>query len=595
MKANSMAKRWFIMLLTAALFFSSFTFVAYGEEVSAEDGGGEAAPEMTEEEIQAAAEAAQAALETVVPSSIETNISGKYLALSFPASEVPKGFTVRTIEYGGEEVRLAEMTSKSATIGAEGYTVTLAYLTDADGSNGEFYICDTTNDAKMSDMIKIEGPGDSYIIVLDPGDNVVGPNGFKKQKLQWGKKTASAWSLPEGGSSEEDEEKSDKEDKDKEEEKEKEADEKDKEENSEDSSASIIDSLFVTRVYADDFIGAGAGAALPDDSSSDTDDTAEESGSEDASNDNKEDSPSDKSADDDAMLALEEIAHTNASGLIQAQPKDFCLLFAIDDGGNLGFYLYDIQRSTYQRYVEIDSGESATTIKYRKLSRTRLLIIVILAILLVVFIFLFINTLLSKKRRDESSPDEEEAMRERAIRKERARIRVGRRELNYLMDRDEEEEEENYAEEDYSEDNIEDNDNDGGGSYDYGDEEEDIEEPEYREEAPVRRKKAKKSLFLEKKPRPEKEKAIKPVQKLVREDALRRNDDEDDDITIYKGRKTAADTAKPVRTEKRGSRVAKNIEDERRTVRTEKKIEAKKRPDYDLDEDFDFEFLNIKK
>ena len=48
----------------------------------------------------------------------------------------------------------------------------------------------------MSDMIKIDGKGDSYIIVLDPGDNVVGPDGFTKHNLQWGNKSATAWSLP---------------------------------------------------------------------------------------------------------------------------------------------------------------------------------------------------------------------------------------------------------------------------------------------------------------------------------------------------------------------------------------------------------------
>ena len=249
---------------------------------------------------------------------------------------------------------LAYIVSKSATIGAEGMTVYLAYLTDGNGSNGEFYLCDTTENARMSDLIKIDGANGRYIIVLDPGDNVVGPDGFSQHKLQWGSKTATAWSLPKETVEEE-------------------------EESTEEVKDAVKDAFLPTKVFAAELnLNAGEAAAVGIDPTKSRD-------SADAGSDSKE-------ADENAMLTLDAIAHTNASGLIQAQPKEFCLLYAIDESGNLGFYLYDIERGTYQRYVDIPKGESKTLTKYKKLSRMRLFIIIVLAIILVILIFVLINT-----------------------------------------------------------------------------------------------------------------------------------------------------------------------------------------------------------
>ena len=520
MKRNSILKRGMISLLLSALLIGSVPTNAFAEEVAAES-------EMTDEEAQAAAEAAQAALETVTPSDITTNIDGKYLALTFPASEVPAGFSVITIEYQGQNVQIAQMTCKSATIGAEGLTITLAYLTDADGSNGEFYLCDTTENARMSDMIKIDGKDDSYIIVLDPGDNVVGPDGFTKHNLQWGNKSATAWSLPPETAS----------------------DEEDSEGSSEVSSEA---SLFSVKAYAEEesglLVGAGAelsgedgGAAVPvDDPNSETEPAAHISGEEGEAAGGEAEANGEVSAetgdaaaastevDDNAMLALEEIAHTNLSGLIQAQPKEFCLLYAVDESGNLGFYLYDITRGTYQRYVDIPHGESAVIAKYKKLSRSRLLIIVVLVIMLVIMIFLFINMMLGKRgrgRNDDMSDDDDED--EAAIRKRVARkTRAGRAER------------------------------------------ENRERPR-REEKPARRKKREGSHRSY-------EEDEMPVERNKAEDEV---DWENMEVT-------AGIPTKKVRA---ATDEMTEIEESSASVR------RKPSQDYDLDEDFDFEFLNIKK
>lgn len=522
MKRNSILKRGMISLLLSALLIGSVPTNAFAEEVAAES-------EMTDEEAQAAAEAAQAALEKVTPSDIATNIDGKYLALTFPASEVPTGFSVRTIEYQGQSVQIAQMTCKSATIGAEGLTITLAYLTDSDGSNGEFYLCDTTENARMSDMIKIDGKDDSYIIVLDPGDNVVGPDGFTKHNLQWGKKSATAWSLPAETVS----------------------DEEDSDGSSADSSEA---SLFSVKAYAEEesglLVGAGAelsgeddGAAVPvDDPDSETEPAAHISGKSgeaaggaevngDASEEKGDAAEASTEVDENAMLALEEIAHTNLSGLIQAQPKEFCLLYAVDESGNLGFYLYDITRGTYQRYVDIPHGESAVIIKYKRLSRSRLLIIVVLVIILVIMLFLFINMMLGKRGRgrdddfsddDEDDEDDEAAIRKRVTRKTRAG-RTDREDRERLR----------------------------------------------REEKPVRRKKRESS-------RRSYEEDEMPVERNRAEDEV---DWENMEVTAgIPTKKIRAATDEMTEIEERSASVRR-----------------KPSQDYDLDEDFDFEFLNIKK
>ena len=515
------------MLITASVpVFVYADEAAPEEEAAGEENGEENAEgsgeegELSEEEALAMAEAAQAELEKVVPSDIGTNIDGKYIALSFPASEVPEGFAVKTVDYQGQQVSLAYMTSKSATIGAEGLTVHLAYLTDKDGNKGEFYLCDTTENAKMSDMIMIEGNPGKYIIILDPGDNVVGPDGFSQHKLQWGNKTATAWSLPEELPEEEDaSEESSKEP-------EKEA------------------SLFGVKAYAAE-LNLNAGEAARSGGAGDTEsgvDNGEESGEEDAappedSGEGKDDEGSgdkDKDdADDSAMVALDAIAHTNASGLIQAQPKEFCLLYAIDESANLGFYLYDIERGTYQRYVDIPKGESQTLVKYKKLSRTRLFIIIVLAIALVIAIFILVNTIINKKGdeygEDEEDP-EEEAMRQRAKAKERKSI--GKRERAYLLD--EETDDEDF-EDDYEDEEEED---------DYGEEEDEDEES-----VPASRTVRHRSI-------------THPVQKA------------EDDVDWENMEITAG------------------LNPKKTNAALNKK---KKEQEFDFDEDFDFEFLDVKK
>ncbi len=421
-----------VCLAISCVMSVSFPGSCFAEEITGE-GGGEGA-EGDAGEMLAVTDLGAASSDGLTPGTIETNIEGKYLALTFPDSVVPAGFTTTTVPYEGEVVELAQMTAKPQSIGAEGMVITLAYLTDADGSNGDFYLCDTTENAMMSDMIMIQGKGDHYIIVLDPGDNVSGPDGFKKKELQFYGKNAVAWALPSASTSSDEESDG-------------------AGEEGEESSSALP---FTQKVYAAG-LNAGVGNLRGSGSGSGS------GGGEDDGILSEEEYA--EAVKQEEMIALEAVAHTNASGLVAAQTKDFCLFYAVSDTGDLGFYLYDIANDVYMRYVDIPHGETDTTRKYRSLSQTRLIIIIVLAVLLLIAIIVIFNLMLSRRNRDYDYEDEEydddgdddvEAMRRRVAEKERSRIQKGRKSLNFFPDNEEEYDDDYEDEDDEDEDEDED-------------------------------------------------------------------------------------------------------------------------------------------
>ena len=110
----------------------------------------------------------------VVMSGLPSN-NGKVIASQFPEEYIPEGFHKSTCTYEGQTIEIAYMDNGNGE-------VVLAYLADADGSNGDFYLCDI-NTAEMSDFVQIYGGEGKYIIVLDPRDMVVAPAGFTKAKI----------------------------------------------------------------------------------------------------------------------------------------------------------------------------------------------------------------------------------------------------------------------------------------------------------------------------------------------------------------------------------------------------------------------------
>lgn len=357
----------------------------------------------------------QTAGATAVTMSGITADNGLIIAATFPEDIVPTGFHKSSCTYQGQNIEIAYMDKGNGE-------VVLAYLAQADGSGGDFYLCDI-NTAAMSDFVQIAGGDGKYIIVLDPGDMIVPPTGFTKAKLQWYGKTVSAWIMEdeEGGNTE------------------KSTDEKEKEESSIINEKSYASALFDAC--------AGAGKTLTVYAAEATD-----------------------ASDEELKAALEATAEKadDGSGVVTSNPSDYFLVYGINQDGVISFYLYDTVENTYQRYLAASGVDSKTAKQYRSSAQRRLFIIAVLVILLAICIFITINLFLKVRENgdyrgddddddddDEDDEDEMEKMRRRVIQKEKNHIRTGRRELNYLMDRDDDDDEEDDDEEEDEEDNIE--------------------------------------------------------------------------------------------------------------------------------------------
>lgn len=354
---------------------------------------------------------------SVVMSGLPSN-NGREIAAQFPEDYIPEGFHKSTCTYEGQTIEIAYMDKGNGE-------VVLAYLADADGSNGDFYLCDI-NTAEMSDFVQIYGNEGNYIIVLDPRDMIVAPGGFTKANLQWYGKSVSAWLLPNSGAAA-------------------------KEDSSESAGISSVPALFEACAGAGRTmtVYASAGeAAVGTDRGQETEPLADEGQEEDPAADTKS-----------AGTAEPE----DGSGVVEADPSQFFLVYAINQDGIIGFYLYDTAESTYQRYVSIDTGDGAVTEQYRTSAQRRLIVIAVLAVALVISLFVMINLILKQREgedgyeedEDEDEEDEMEQMRRRVAKKEKSHIRTGRRELNYLMDIDEEEEEEEDEEDEEDFEQIE--------------------------------------------------------------------------------------------------------------------------------------------
>lgn len=338
----------------------------------------------------------------VVMSGLPSN-NGKVIASQFPEEYIPEGFHKSTCTYEGQTIEIAYMDNGNGE-------VVLAYLADADGSNGDFYLCDI-NTAEMSDFVQIYGGEGKYIIVLDPRDMVVAPAGFTKANLQWYGKSVSAWLLPGNGTGEEEEQK--------------------------DEAKASVPALFEACAGAGRTMTVYAAGADGDEAGESGEDTADESQSAGASSE----------AED-------------GSGVVAADPSQYFMVYAINQDGVIGFYLYDTSEGTYQRYVQVDSGEGTTVDKYRSSAQNRLIVIAVLAVALVICLFVMINLILKQRDRDDyededdedDEDDEMEQMRRRVAKKEKSHIRTGRRELNYLLDMDDEDDEEDDEDDEDMED-----------------------------------------------------------------------------------------------------------------------------------------------
>ena len=454
MRLHRLARKLTVITVAVALMCqTAATATAYAdenvEEAPAPEEGAEGG-ELPEGELplpeDGAAEGEAAPADAVTPGSIMAN-NGMYIANTFPDSYLPSGFRKQTVAYQGQNVDLAYMD-------ASGGAVTLAYLTDASGSFGDFYLCDTAT-ATMSDYVRFEGGNDRFLIVLNPSGVSV-PDGFVPASLTVNGKSVQAWVYSEDGDSSSEDDKDD--DKKKDEDKEKDEDKKG-------GLLGLFGSLAPVKAYAGELdlgVGAGAETGAPEGAAPATVDpaAADPAAVDPAAVDPATVDPAaaDPAAVDPAAAnpaatpgGETEVADLTSSSQAaggEASPGDFFLIYGMDQSGSQGFYLFDSVGQTYQRYVALGAGESDELAAAKKTARTRLFIICGLAVLALVLLILVINMALSGRRGDDDYYDYDDDYEEmkRRVEKKSKRSSGGLRrnkdyDDDYYDDYDDEEEE----------------------------------------------------------------------------------------------------------------------------------------------------------
>ena len=395
-----------------------------GEEAAGEDGadteGAEGAEgEGGEQPDEGVAPAEASSGDTVTPGTIVAN-NGMYIANTFPDSFLPSGFRKQTVAYQGQNIELAYMDASNGL-------VSLAYLTDASGSYGDFYLCDTAT-AQMSDYVRFEGGNDRFIIVLNPGSADV-PEGFEATALSVNGKSVTAWIFT--GNPSDDSSKKDKD--------ENNDDSEDKDDKEKDGGlfGGLFGALKPVKAYAGELdlgIGVGAGTDESVGTVGTVDAAPADNGGADVTVDTGADTDvsegtdyTDTGADYQADTTAVDTS-TPVSAGVKPSASDYFLVYGIDQSGNMGFYLYDSIGQTYQRYVDLGAGNVKELEEAQKSARIRLFIIAGLAVLLIVLLIILINMALSGKRNDDYYDDDDdyEEMKRRVEKKSKRAPRASR-------------------------------------------------------------------------------------------------------------------------------------------------------------------------
>ncbi|MBR0147789.1 MAG: hypothetical protein IJM23_01190 [Lachnospiraceae bacterium] len=378
-------KRIFALMLSVMVVFSSSFMVmgaeegtGEGEEAAQEAEAGEGEGQEGEDGEEAQGEEAAPEGEEATPEGEGSSLTmsdlqadnGRFIAATFPDDLMPEGFHKSGCTYKDQRIEIAYMDSDAAG------DVVLAYLADEDGSNGDFYLCDIIT-AQMSDFVQIKNGAQGYIIVLNPGDNVVAPAGFTRAELKYGDKTVTAWMLPQ------------------------------------EESVSLLDDPFTVNVYAGEInrIAMGGVDGLLSGSKEEEPEEADEGeAKEEEKQEEKAEDVKDASGEGEAAATASEAVSQEEDGsrLVSAPSSDFFMVYAIDNTGTVGFYLYDKVQKTYQRYVALSSADSEGAASYKKSAQIRLYIIAGLAFVVIILLFVLVNMMISRRDEDEDEYESEE-------------------------------------------------------------------------------------------------------------------------------------------------------------------------------------------
>lgn len=110
--------------------------------------------------------------------------SGKLVSSVFADEFMPVGFYKTTVSYEEQMVEAAQFDMGG---------IVLLYVTDPDGNNGNFNVYDQTT-GELSDFLQISGIENRFIIALKAGEDVTVPEGFTKATLQWNAQSLEAYS-----------------------------------------------------------------------------------------------------------------------------------------------------------------------------------------------------------------------------------------------------------------------------------------------------------------------------------------------------------------------------------------------------------------
>lgn len=109
---------------------------------------------------------------------------GNLVSSVFADEFMPVGFFKTTVSYEEQMVEAAQFDMGN---------IVLLYVTDSTGNNGNFKIYDQAT-GELSDFLQLTGIENKFIIALKAGDEVTVPDGFEKATLQWNDQVLEAYS-----------------------------------------------------------------------------------------------------------------------------------------------------------------------------------------------------------------------------------------------------------------------------------------------------------------------------------------------------------------------------------------------------------------
>lgn len=337
---------------------------------------------------------------------------------------IPQGFVKTQYDYNGESIQAAKL--------AMGDLI-LFYFTDGSGQGIDFYIYHPETNT-FSDFVKIDGIEGRFIVPLPADESIQVPEGFTRANIQWGGKTVEVW-IPI-------------------------VDTAKRETNKKNGLKNIYAGIEgVMRVYAEE-----GQTDVPEEGEA-ADGTTPEEGTP------------QEGAQGETEPPQGEPAGETPEGEQGSGATEFFMLYAMSSEGNKGLYLYDSTEGTYQRYFGAGGGDGTSLGKdFKSIASIRLIIIGVMGVVILALVVVLLGVIMKgregqgkreKVHRGKREPrpvrnlaydeeeddseeeldiyddydDDMEQMRKRVAAKEKSAIKRERKALNFLIDTEEEDEE----------------------------------------------------------------------------------------------------------------------------------------------------------